>query len=356
MNRSLAARARRISLTLIACGAWLLHGGIAGAQTPAPTPPSLPPLPAPGAAIPVAPTPGAGPVLPGPSAPIVKFRPAGPIPPAAFAQAQGATPVPVATPAAAPIAALPQPMPPNILSWDADTKNFQAMPNAMAANFVFSVTNISTEEVVITAVRPSCGCTVAKMPSQPWKLAPGESGQVGFTVDLRGKSGTLMKSATVDSTRGYKMLNMRLEVPGMLTPTVAANPMADRTKNQQLAFADRQAVFHGDCARCHADPAAGKTGEVLYAAACTVCHDSANRASMVPDLHSLAHVNDREAWRQWITYGKTGSIMPGFSQSVGGPLTEQQINSLADFLATSALFNRVAAQKPRAQVISPVLR
>jgi len=100
----------------------------------------------------------------------------------------------------------------------------------------------------------------------------------------------------------------------------------------QLALTDRQAVFKGDCAKCHVEPAVGKTGVGLYQAACAICHDSQNRASMVPDLRHLKHPTDREHWIKWTSFGRPGSLMPAFAQSEGGPLTDAQIDSLASYL------------------------
>jgi hypothetical protein len=56
---------------------------------------------------------------------------------------------------------------------------------------------------------------------------------------------------------------------------------------------------------------------------------------MVPDLKNLPHATDAEHWRGWITYGRVGSLMPAFAKAEGGPLTDQQIASLVDFLVRS---------------------
>ncbi|MCI0748189.1 MAG: cytochrome c [Verrucomicrobia subdivision 3 bacterium] len=81
------------------------------------------------------------------------------------------------------------------------------------------------------------------------------------------------------------------------------------------------------------EPTVGQSGRPLYAAACRICHDSPERASAVPDLRTLAHGRDEGFWRQWIAYGKPGSMMPGFAQAEGGPLSEAQIASLVKYLS-----------------------
>jgi mono/diheme cytochrome c family protein len=115
--------------------------------------------------------------------------------------------------------------------------------------------------------------------------------------------------------------------PKMLNP--------DRGRNFQTAAADRQAVFKGDCVRCHVTPGEGKLGKALYDASCGICHDSHNRATMVPDLLALKMPTDKDFWRAWITYGRPSSLMPAFAQAEGGPLTEEQIASLVTYLTTA---------------------
>jgi mono/diheme cytochrome c family protein len=106
----------------------------------------------------------------------------------------------------------------------------------------------------------------------------------------------------------------------------------NRTRNQTLALADHQAVFRGDCARCHAEPAKGKLGQELYVAVCGICHDAEHRADMVPLLGHSDQAHNPAYWRTWITFGKPGSLMPAFAHSLGGPLDREQIESLAAYL------------------------
>ena len=219
----------------------------------------------------------------------------------------------------------------DILRWDNVNKEHHAQLGETNANFSFSVTNVSTTNVTINWVRPSCGCTLAKLPPTPWTLKPGEGGTIELSIDLRGKYGTLTKYTSVDTSHGQKFLTFKVHIPQQ---PIATHPQLDtRTRNMQLAMVDRQVVFRGDCAKCHATPAIGKVkGEEIYSAACAICHDTPNRATMVPDLKSLANATGKEYWNFWITHGKPGTLMPAFAKNQGGPLTEEQINTLADFL------------------------
>ena len=211
------------------------------------------------------------------------------------------------------------------LVWDAMIKEYNARPGDTTNMFAFSVTNTSNAEVVINQVRPSCGCTVAELPSNPWKLAPGASGTTYVTMTFAGKTGIVTKSLYVDSTAGAQSLMIRVNIP---EPTGEAG---NRLRNQQLALADRQAVFKGDCAACHAAPTVGKSGEALFQAACAVCHSPEHRATMVPDLAVARSNRDAAFWTEWIGNGRDKTLMPGFSKVHGGPLSDEQVQSLVAY-------------------------
>jgi mono/diheme cytochrome c family protein len=212
------------------------------------------------------------------------------------------------------------------LAWDSTMKETDTQPGDTQAKFFFSVTNISTSDAIIERVQTSCGCTVAKLPSQPWVLKPQEDGKINVSVNLMGKSGTIFKMIHVFFTNGpAKDLTVKVVMP--------ENPEMQRARNQQLALVDREKVFKDpDCIHCHLDPTRGKAGKDLFVAACGICHESEHRATMVPNLHALNHSTDKIYWKQWITTGKPGSLMPGFGTEVGGPLTPEQIDSLVEYL------------------------
>jgi mono/diheme cytochrome c family protein len=244
------------------------------------------------------------------------------------------------------------PVPPSAeqLAWDALIKEHAAKAGETEAKFFFSATNISASDAIIERVQTSCGCTIAEIPSQPWILKPHEDGKINVTVNFAGKSGTIFKSITVYFSSGDpKLLTIKLVLP--------ENGQMQRLRNQQIAMMDRQKVFQDNaCAHCHADPTRGKTGQELFAAACSICHESEHRATMVPDLHALNHPTDKTYWKQWITTGKPGSLMPGFGAELGGPLDSKQINSLVDYLWDSIPHGVPSPSgKPGSVVPGPVL-
>jgi mono/diheme cytochrome c family protein len=237
----------------------------------------------------------------------------------------------------------------NGLVWEKDSQEYTTKPGERYSRFTFWFTNVSPKEISINSAKSSCFCTVAKLPRQPWPIPSGSNGSIEVTMDLAGKNGTVFKAVTVDSTSGPQALMVRTTITPALAQGDASMQDADRMKNMQLALADRQAVFtKAECASCHADPAKGKTGGAeLYAAVCSNCHDSEQRATSVPDLRALPHPTDANHWRTWITHGRAGSMMPAFAQAEGGPLSAQQIAALTDYLARTIHGNPVAGANSR---------
>ena len=271
------------------------------------------------------------------------------------------------------------PLPDGVLAWSSLTQEATVAADAGSAHFVFSFTNIATVHetalvtnvttitkitavtnssfiwfkkisfvtnfstatsittnnvtkpvpVAILDVHPSCGCTTAQLPPLPWIIAPGTNGQIGLTVNLAGKTGMQIKTVNVKTDKGFKRLDLKVTI---LPPVVPTQSAADRARALEMAKADRQAVFRGDCASCHVKPGAGKYGKPLYDAVCAICHESKTRASMVSDLHNIKTPTNVDFWQTWIAHGKADSLMPAFSTADGGPFSEIQIASIASYL------------------------
>lgn len=212
------------------------------------------------------------------------------------------------------------------LEFDSTAKEVSVAAGAESGTVRFTLKNSGAREIVIQQVRTSCGCSVANLPASPWRLGPGAQGAFDIVVDVRGKTGALVKTATVDTATGFRTLSFKVTV---LPPDAGAEL---RGRNLELARVDRQAVFRGDCAKCHAEPAHGLSGEALYLAACAICHAPEHRASMVPDLAPFRASLSEADWRRIIAHGKEGTLMPGFAVENGGPLNATQIDSLTAYL------------------------
>ena len=222
-----------------------------------------------------------------------------------------------------------QPLPAGMLAWDYLMQSADAAANQAEAHFTFNFTNISSGKIVILSVHPSCGCTTAQLPPMPWMIDAGTNEQIGITVNLAGKTGTLFKTVNVVTDKGYLTLSVRITIAAPVVPTMTD---ADRARALEAAKVDRQAVFKGDCAACHVKPGVGKYGKALYDASCGICHEGEHRASMVADLHAIKTPTNEDFWRTWILHGKPGSLMPAFATAEGGPLNDAQIASLAAYL------------------------
>jgi mono/diheme cytochrome c family protein len=266
--------------------------------------------------------------------------------------APATTPAPTFTPAGAITAPAAK-----ALQWDSIQQKYDAKPGESSAPFTFHVTNVSKAEVSITRLQTSCGCTVAQLPplpNEPFKLLPGSNVAINVTMDLRGKAGAVSKMINVDSSDGHHALTVVVTIPPPAPiaasgdPHAAPNAMGNRALNIQNALADRQAIFKGDCASCHVQKGVGKFGQELYAASCGICHDAEHRAAMVPDLKVPRSERDLAFWQKWIMEGKPGTLMPAFAQAHGGPLTQEQIDSLTVYLF------QTYPKKPQAVAATPI--
>jgi len=223
------------------------------------------------------------------------------------------------------------PLPHGILVFDAELKQTTVHDGDAQAHFMFNFTNVSSKDVTISGVKTSCGCTTAELPQMPWILPPHAKGRIPVTMNVLGHTGKDSKTVTVTTVLGFKTLNVEANI----LPPPEDNSMGDRERNLALAKVDRQAVFEGNCAKCHADPTKDKMGRELYAAACGICHEASPRSTMVPNLNALPVPTSFDFWQTWISQGKTNSLMPAFAQIAGGPLSAVQIASLAKYLAST---------------------
>jgi mono/diheme cytochrome c family protein len=224
------------------------------------------------------------------------------------------------------------PLPDRVLAWDSRAKETNVVGGAADAHFVFDFTNRSSGSVVIQNLQPSCGCTTAQLPALPWVIPAGGSGRFGLTVNLLGKARRRTETAIILTDRGYQEIFFNVNI---LPPVVPARSSAERRHDREIATANRQAIFHGDCVTCHRHPGQGQDGKALYYSACAICHESKDAVSSMPDLFAIKTPANVTFWLDWIAHGKPGSLMPAFSTADGGPLTEMQIANLARFLNTS---------------------
>lgn len=80
---------------------------------------------------------------------------------------------------------------------DSDTYEFGSVVEGYSVTHTFTLQNVGDEELVISRIRVSCGCTATKLATD--HLAPGESVDFTVTVNTTGFNGTIVKSIYVYS-------------------------------------------------------------------------------------------------------------------------------------------------------------
>jgi mono/diheme cytochrome c family protein len=189
----------------------------------------------------------------------------------------------------------------------------------------FGMVNASEKAVSVEKVYPSCGCISLSKAHLPLLVLPGKKAAVELTIDVMGKRGSFRKELRVVTSEG--------EVTLAANVALAETPPETRIGNQLQAAQDRQRVFQGNCAECHADPIGSQMAGRLFTTACAICHLAPHRAEMVPRLPTSDPNRGPEYWRRWIEAGGgEGTLMPAFAAARGGPLSEAQVDSLVRYL------------------------
>ena len=83
------------------------------------------------------------------------------------------------------------------IKWDQEMHDFGDIEKGKPATYEFSFTNTTKETILITTVRPACGCTAANYTKTPIK--PGEKGMVAATFNAA-SGGMFQKSVTITTT------------------------------------------------------------------------------------------------------------------------------------------------------------
>ncbi len=177
----------------------------------------------------------------------------------------------------------------------------------------------------ILRTRSSCGCTMTLLDGEV--IEAGNTGKLKIAFDPAGQHGSVTKTLSVvtnDPERQRVLLTVKAKVLPVDTPTVEGDhpPITG------------QSLLMGDCATCHAAPAEGKSGEELYTAICAMCHGVDGTGISAPSLRHPSYLESRsdQELNEGIAFGTTNPRMPGFGQLMGGPLTEDQIDTLVKLL------------------------
>jgi len=231
--------------------------------------------------------------------------------------------------------------------------DFGIKPRDMIVQHTFQVFNAGNDTLIITKVETACGCTMAMLTSD--HIAPGDSGRLLVSLNLSDRVGRMSKTMTVysnDPESPEKHITVSVEIEKGVHHGTMRSP-----KN----LVD---IFSGECATCHRDNGIGKMERELFDVDCAMCHgaprfhvDAASEMASSGDkstAKSAAPSHDKpgplltnkslallgvSSIRDIIANGKQGTTMPAFGQSKGGPLSDEQLESLVRFLAKSSGMN-----------------
>jgi hypothetical protein len=91
--------------------------------------------------------------------------------------------------------------------WLDSAKDFGTIAEGQKVDVSFRFRNTGSSPLVITQVRPSCGCTVADQPKEP--IAPGAEGHISATFNSVGHPGvnhkTLFVTANTKGSQNYSL-------------------------------------------------------------------------------------------------------------------------------------------------------
>ncbi len=185
----------------------------------------------------------------------------------------------------------------------------------------FTLSNNGTDTLQIMSANPSCGCTAAVLGDK--KLAPGKSTKLHVSFDPHNKAeGPFTKVITIVSNSVVEP-QKQIRIHGIIY----------RSKLAHKEMMHLDGVFMGNCASCHVDKGKGELGAKLYEADCAICHGQKSDNKPGADITSDDMMNlSTDQWKKVITEGRANTNMPAFAQKYKGPLNDDEIASLVDYL------------------------
>lgn len=218
-----------------------------------------------------------------------------------------------------------------VIWFDSVVQDLGKVDEGVEVKCQFKVANKGGSPLEIEDIKSSCGCTFPV-----WKrrrLMPGQSAILPVTVDTAMKQDKVEKTMDVqcnDPLRSFVTLTVKLDIN---------DPHKDLAMD--MGGKGRPKIFTSEkCTSCHVDQGVGQFGKDLFEADCAMCHRPGvhGKASVGPVLESLDYGSPVfvKAVKQVICYGsKTHRSMPGFLGEAGGPLAQEQIDSLIAYLKTA---------------------
>jgi len=205
--------------------------------------------------------------------------------------------------------------------------------------YEFDFSNEGDEQLEITNVQTSCGCTAATV-GEKNTYGPGEKGKLRVSFNSNGKVGKIEKTVLVqsnDKTNDQIILTLTFDVK-----------LPSEEEKKHMTVMSGQSIFSGVCVDCHVTKGIGKIGKELYDADCAICHgDVKDHKPHGPiDKNTAVKYTDDEL----VNYIKNGSttnptMMPGFHKDAGGPLTTDEIMTLLAYIRSDLSVNSFIKEK-----------
>ena len=147
---------------------------------------------------------------------------------ASFAQLKEAK-IDIAKPVSAQVAApAPATVPKqSAIKWEKEMHDFGDIEKGKPVTYEFSFTNTTNETVLITNVKPACGCTAANYTKTPIK--PGEKGMVAATFNAASPA-PFQKTVTVMTNEGGVESAKTLSFKGKVIDTTTPAPVVTDKK------------------------------------------------------------------------------------------------------------------------------
>ena len=139
---------------------------------------------------------------------------------AAFAQKKD--PAAPAAVQAVPAAVTPAAQNPDAnMKFKTEEHNFGNIPEGPAVGTDFEFTNTGKEPIVLSGVQASCGCTTPTWTKEP--VLPGKTGKITATYNNQGRPGYFVKTITINSNVGTKVVKITGNVEKAPDASVPAN-------------------------------------------------------------------------------------------------------------------------------------
>ena len=95
-----------------------------------------------------------------------------------------------------------------VVTWDKKVHDFGTVKRNKPVTAVFEIKNNGDVPIIISNVKPSCGCTVADYPKDP--IAPGKSAKISSIYNAKAK-GKFNKSISVATSASTKKTVLRIK-------------------------------------------------------------------------------------------------------------------------------------------------